>query len=282
MEDRNMVPYYRASRQGKPDDTIIPVKTSSGLLSIGAGSFIVIAGPCAVESEESYLKTARLVRDLGASILRGGAYKPRTSPYTFRGLGVAALEILAQAKLDTGLPVVTEVLDVRDLDQIMRVADILQVGSRNMQNFALLQELGKAGVPVLLKRGFAATVTEWLLAAEYIMDAGNPQVILCERGIRTFESLTRNTVDLGVVPLIKELSHLPVIVDPSHATGRWQMVRPVSRAAAAIGADGLMIEVHHNPEEALSDGEQSLTPDNFALLMREVRAIAEIEGKRVL
>ncbi|NLV15917.1 MAG: 3-deoxy-7-phosphoheptulonate synthase [Syntrophomonadaceae bacterium] len=273
-----MIPYKLAVR--KDSSTIIQISCQGRLCLIGEGNLTVIAGPCAVESEESILINAALVKKMGAHILRGGAYKPRTSPYSFPGLGEEGLKYLALAKRETGLPVVTEVLDVRDIEKVMEVADLLQVGSRNMQNFPLLQELGRLKVPVVLKRGFAATVEEWLLAAEYIMSGGNHQVILCERGIRTFESSTRNTVDLGVVPLIKELSHLPIIVDPSHGTGRWQMVRPIAKAAIAAGADGIMIEVHHNPREALSDGDQSLNPQNFARLMTEVGRIAEMEGKR--
>jgi len=270
-------PYRLASREDK--DTIIEVHSGEGTCSIGEGYCTIIAGPCAVESEESILTSARLVKKLGAHILRGGAFKPRTSPYSFPGLGVEGLRYLASARKETGLPIVTEVLDVRDVDRVLEIADIVQVGSRNMQNFPLLRELSHQRVPVLLKRGFAATVEEWLLAAEYLMSGGNRQVILCERGIRTFENSTRNTVDLGVVPLIKELSHLPVVVDPSHATGKWQLVRPIAKAAIAAGADGLMIEVHHHPETALSDGKQSLTGANFARLMEEVKSIAHLEGK---
>jgi 3-deoxy-7-phosphoheptulonate synthase len=270
-------PYRLASRDDK--DTIIEIHSSNGPCLIGEGFCTIIAGPCAVESEESIVTSARLVKKLGAHILRGGAFKPRTSPYSFPGLGLEGLEYLALARQETGLPVITEVLDVRDIDRVLEVADILQVGSRNMQNFSLLRELSQVKTPVMLKRGFAATVEEWLLAAEYLMAGGNGQVILCERGIRTFENSTRNTVDLGVVPLIKELSHLPIVVDPSHATGKWQLVRPIAKAAIAAGADGLMIEVHQHPEAALSDGKQSLTGTNFARLMEEVKAIAHLEGK---
>jgi 3-deoxy-7-phosphoheptulonate synthase len=276
-----MKPFVLASREEKADSTIIKIPAPAGEVWIGDGHCTVIAGPCAVESEAQYLASARIVRELGAHILRGGAFKPRTSPYSFAGLGQAALEILRQARGETGLPVVTEVLDIRDLDPVLEVADIIQIGSRNMQNFSLLQEVAKLKTPVILKRGFAATLEEWLLAAEYIMAGGNQQVILCERGIRTFESYTRNTVDIGAVPLLKELTHLPVIVDPSHATGKWQLVRPVAKAAVAAGADGLMIEVHPQPESALSDGKQSLTPANFERLMAEVRAIAGVEGKEL-
>ena len=275
-----MKPYRLASRD--EHDTIIEIPGSNGTCMIGEGFCTIIAGPCAVESEESIVSSACLVKKLGAHILRGGAFKPRTSPYSFPGLGLEGLQYLALARKETGLPVITEVLDVRDIDRVLEVADILQVGSRNMQNFPLLRELSHLRIPVLLKRGFAATVEEWLLAAEYLMAGGNGQVILCERGIRTFENSTRNTVDLGVVPLIKELSHLPVVVDPSHATGKWQLVRPIAKAAIAAGADGLMIEVHQHPEAALSDGKQSLTGANFARLMEEVKAIAQLEDKRIL
>ncbi len=277
-----MIPYKLAARNGSNINTTIQISSQEGPCLIGEGSLTVIAGPCAVESEESILTNAFLVKEMGAHILRGGAFKPRTSPYSFPGLGVEGLKYLALAKKETGLPVVTEVMDVRDIDKVMEVADLLQVGSRNMQNFPLLQELSRLQVPIILKRGFAATVEEWLLAAEYIMSGGNHQVILCERGIRTFEASTRNTIDLGVVPLVKELCHLPIIVDPSHGTGKWQMVRPIAKAAVAAGADGIMIEIHHHPEEALSDGEQSLNPQNFARLMTEVGMIAKVEGKEFL
>jgi 3-deoxy-7-phosphoheptulonate synthase len=274
-------PYRLAARDGK--DTIIEIvgRNGAGTCLIGEGFCTIIAGPCAVESEEGILSAARLVKTLGAHILRGGAFKPRTSPYSFPGLGLEGLNYLALARKETGLPIITEVLDVRDIDRVLEVADIVQVGSRNMHNYPLLRDLSRQKVPVLLKRGYAATVEEWLLAAEYLMAGGNGQVILCERGIRTFENLTRNTVDIGVVPLLKELSHLPVIVDPSHALGKWQLVRPVAKAAIAAGADGLMIEVHPHPEAALSDGDQSLTGDNFRRLMDEIKALAHLEGKRM-
>lgn len=276
-----MKPYRLAARDGK--DTIIEIvgRNGAGTCLIGEGFCTIIAGPCAVESEEGILSAARLVKTLGAHILRGGAFKPRTSPYSFPGLGLEGLNYLALARKETGLPIITEVLDVRDIDRVLEVADIVQVGSRNMHNYPLLRDLSRQKVPVLLKRGYAATVEEWLLAAEYLMAGGNGQVILCERGIRTFENLTRNTVDIGVVPLLKELSHLPVIVDPSHALGKWQLVRPVAKAAIAAGADGLMIEVHPHPEAALSDGDQSLTGDNFRRLMYEIKALAHLEGKRM-
>jgi 3-deoxy-7-phosphoheptulonate synthase len=232
-----------------------------------------------VESREGYLEIADLLKDRGVHILRGGAYKPRTSPYSFAGLGEEGLKILKEAREMTGLPVVTEVVDVRDIEKVAYYSDIIQIGSRNMQNFALLKEAGRIRRPVVLKRGFAATIEEWLSACEYILAAGNEQVILCERGIRTFEEMTRNTVDIGAVALVKEISHLPVIVDPSHATGRRSLVAPVARAAIAAGADGLMIEVHQDPEQALSDGFQSITPAAFAALSRELKKQAAIFSK---
>ncbi|HBK54517.1 3-deoxy-7-phosphoheptulonate synthase [Syntrophomonas wolfei] len=256
------------------NNTIIKIKTAGKEISIGDGNCTIIAGPCSVESREQYLEIALILKEMGVDILRGGAFKPRSSPYSFAGLGTEGLKILAQARELTGLPVVSEVMDPRDLDQVAAHCDLIQIGSRNMQNFSLLKEAGRVDKPVLLKRGLAATIEEWLLACEYIMDAGNEKVILCERGIRTFEPLTRNTVDIGAVALVKELSHLPVIVDPSHATGRRSLVAPVARAAMAAGADGLMIEVHQHPEEALSDGEQSLTPEQFAALTERIRAMA--------
>lgn len=235
---------------------------------------MMIAGPCAIEDKEQYLETAVALKRLGAHMLRGGAFKPRTSPYTFQGLAEEGLKIIAEAKELTEMPVVTEVLDTRDVELIARYCDVIQVGSRNMQNFVLLKEVGRSSLPVLLKRGLSATIEEWLLAAEYIMAEGNHNVILCERGIRTFETYTRNTLDISAIPAVKHLSHLPVIVDPSHAAGRWGMVGPLSRSAVAAGADGLLIEVHPEPELALCDGGQSLTPENFAKLMKEVRAVA--------
>lgn len=242
--------------------------------SIAFGSdFVLIAGPCAVESREQTLIAARAVRDAGARVLRGGAFKPRTSPRSFQGLEEEGLAILAEARSDTGLAVVTEVMDTRQIERICECADMLQVGSRNMQNYALLKELGRVDRPVLLKRGMNATVEEWLWAAEYILEGGNPNVILCERGIRTFETGTRNTLDLSAIPAVRELSDLPVIVDPSHGTGRASMVAPMSLAAVAAGADGLMIEVHPDPPNALCDGEQQLTPDAFARLAADIRAL---------
>jgi 3-deoxy-7-phosphoheptulonate synthase len=268
--------YRLASREEYPENTIIKINDQ---LTVGGDELLIIAGPCAVEGRESYLEAARLVKDSGAKVLRGGAFKPRTSPYSFTGLAREGLEILAEARLATGLPVVTEVMDARELELVYAYADVLQVGSRNMQNYSLLNAVGQTQKPVLLKRGFAATIQEWLLAAEHIMAAGNSQVILCERGIRTFETYTRNTIDLGAVVAAKELSHLPVIVDPSHGTGRVSMVGPIARAAIAAGADGVMVEVHQNPAEALSDGFQSLTPASFARMMSELQRVAEAVGR---
>ncbi len=271
-----MKAYRLASREEHPENTIIRINDQ---LTVGGNELLIIAGPCAVEGREHYLEAARLVKEAGARVLRGGAFKPRTSPYSFTGLAREGLEILAEARLETGLPVVTEVMDARELELVYAYADILQVGSRNMQNYTLLNAVGQTQKPVLLKRGFAATIQEWLLAAEHIMAAGNSQVILCERGIRTFETYTRNTIDLGAVVAAKELSHLPVIVDPSHGTGRVSMVGPIARAAIAAGADGVMVEVHQNPAEALSDGFQSLTPISFAQMMHELQRVAEAVGR---
>ena len=264
-------PYKLASREFTPNDSVI--KIGAGEVSVGGGNFVVFAGPCAVESEDQLVTTARAVKKAGASVLRGGAFKPRTSPYSFRGLGEDGLKILAAASQETGLPIITEVMSTRDVELVSRYADVLQLGARNMQNYSLLDELGKAEKPVMVKRGLSATYEDWLLAAEYVMAGGNEQVILCERGIRTFETFTRNTMDLNAVPAIHRLSHLPVVADPSHGTGRWYLVTPMARAAAAVGADGLIIEVHPNPDEAKSDGAQSLTFENFANLMEEVTAI---------
>jgi len=240
---------------------------------------IVMAGPCAVESHEQLLAAARAVKDAHGHVLRGGAFKPRTSPYSFQGLGEEGLRILAAVRKETGLPVITEVVDPQQVPLVTTYADILQIGARNMQNFSLLHAVGEAQRPVLLKRGMMSTLEELLMAAEYILSHGNGRVILCERGIRTFEQYTRNTLDISAVPLLKQLSHLPVVVDPSHGTGKWELVEPVSRAAVAAGADGLLIEVHPHPEEALSDGAQSLKPARFAELMRNLRPIAEAVGR---
>ena len=247
-------PYKLASREFAADDTV--VKIGDDEVAIGGGNFVVFAGPCAVESEEQVLATARAVRDAGAKVLRGGAFKPRTSPYSFRGLGEDGLKMLATAREETGLPVITEVMSPGDVELVSHYADVLQVGARNMQNYSLLDEVGKADKPVMVKRGFSATYEDLLLAAEYVMAGGNGDVILCERGIRTFESFTRNTMDLNAVPAIHRLSHLPIVADPSHGTGKWYLVTPMARAAAAVGADGLIIEVHPNPDEAKSDGAQ--------------------------
>jgi 3-deoxy-7-phosphoheptulonate synthase len=235
--------------------------------------FIVIAGPCSVESENQILDTARAVKAAGADMLRGGAFKPRTSPYSFQGLGIQGLKILEKAKQETGLPIVTEVVDPRDVSWVAEFADVLQIGTRNMQNFSLLKEVGRAGRPVLLKRGMYSTLEEWLNCAEYILSEGNPDVILCERGIRTFETYTRNTLDLSAVPAIKELSHLPIIIDPTHSTGRISLIASMSMAAVAAGADGMIVEVHHKPQEALCDADQALTPDMFASMMKRLRPL---------
>lgn len=270
-------PFKLASREVKEEDTIVKV----GPLEIGNGRLVTIAGPCSVDTEENVMETARAVKAAGAHMLRGGAFKPRTSPYAFRGHGEKGLKILAEARAETGLPIVTEVMDARDVELVARYADVLQTGSRNMQNFALLDEVGKAHKPVLLKRGMWATIEEWLLAAEYILSHGNRDVILCERGIRSYETATRFTFDVNAIPVIKRVSHLPIIGDPSHATGKWYLVPPVALAAVAAGADGLMIEVHPNPDHALSDGAQSLTPANFEKLMAQVRTLAEALGRPV-
>jgi 3-deoxy-7-phosphoheptulonate synthase len=240
-----------------------------------------MAGPCSVENRKLLIDIARKVKKAGATVLRGGAFKPRTSPYAFQGLGLKGLKFLAEARDQTGLKVVTELMDIRDLDMVMKYADIIQIGARNMQNFNLLREVGKTKVPVLLKRGMANTVKELLMSAEYLLSEGNFSVILCERGIRTFEDATRFTLDINAIPVIKSLSHLPVIVDPSHATGKWGLVAPAARAGIAAGADGLIVEVHPNPEEAMSDGEQSLYPENFTSLMKEVGKVAEAVGREI-
>jgi 3-deoxy-7-phosphoheptulonate synthase len=273
----DLLPCKLVSRQLKLQNTIIRV----GDLEIGGSKFVVMAGPCSVETRQQLIETAKAVKQAGASVLRGGAYKPRTSPYDFQGLQEEGLKLLREAAQKTGLKVVTEVITAEDVELVAEYADILQVGARNMQNFALLKRLGRAGRPVLLKRGMSATIKEFLLAAEYIALHGNEQIILCERGIRTFEQATRNTLDLAAVPLLKELSHLPVIVDPSHGTGRRSLIRPTSKAAVAVGADGLMIEVHPNPEEAWSDGPQSITPAEFAQLMGELMPYVQLESRQL-
>ena len=266
-------PYKLSSREFNPRDTV--VKIGSGEVKIGGGEFAVFAGPCAVESEEQLVSTAKAVKAQGAKVLRGGAFKPRTSPYSFRGMGEEGLKLLATARGETGLPIVTEVMSVRDVELVSRYTDVLQIGARNMQNYSLLDEVGKGDKPVLLKRSFSGTYEDMLLAAEYVMAGGNSQVILCERGIRTFETFTRNTLDINAIPAIHRLSHLPIVADPSHGTGKWYLVPPVAAAAAAAGADGLIIEVHPNPDLAKSDGAQSLTFENFARLMAQVNAVRE-------
>jgi 3-deoxy-7-phosphoheptulonate synthase len=262
-------PYKLASRESHEGDTVVSV----GSIQIGGPDFIVMAGPCSIESEEQLLESAYIVKKGGAQILRGGAYKPRTSPYSFQGMEEEGLKILDQVRVRTSMPVVTEVINPADVDLVESYADILQVGARNVQNFALLKAVGHSQKPVLLKRGMMTTIEELLMSAEYILSSGNSQVILCERGIRTFETATRNTLDLSAVPVLKGLTHLPVIVDPSHAAGHWRYVIPLSRAAVAVGADGLIVEVHPEPEKAFSDGAQSLKPEKFYQLMEELRAI---------
>lgn len=270
-----MEPYKLASRSFHPESSVIKVKD----VEIGGNDVVLMAGPCAIESREQLLETAEIVKKAGARILRGGAFKPRTSPYSFQGLGEKGLEILAEAREKTGLAVITEVMDTETVGLVAQYADILQIGARNMQNFPLLKMVGKTDKPVMLKRGLSSTIEEWLNAAEYIMNEGNFNVILCERGIRTFETMTRNTLDLSSVPIVKHLSHLPVIVDPSHAAGNWRWVVPLSRGAVAVGADGLIIEVHPNPKQALSDGPQSLNPENLMALSRELKQTAAIVGR---
>jgi len=268
----------KVSRYTKPDNTVVIVNG----VQIGGSDIVIIAGPCAVESREQLFETARSVREAGANILRGGAFKPRSSPYSFQGLGEEGLKLLAQIRTETGLPIVTEVMDTRQVDMVASYTDILQVGSRNMQNFPLLKEVGISGKPVLLKRGMMSTIEEFLLAAEYILSQGNGQVILCERGIRTFETSTRNTLDLSAVPMLKRLTHLPVIVDPSHGTGLRWMVPPMAKAAIACGADGLIMEVHYNPEAALCDGHQSLSLAEFDFLMSDLEKIAFAIGRKIM
>jgi 3-deoxy-7-phosphoheptulonate synthase len=272
-----MKPYKLVSRESKGKHSLVKVKD----VTIGGSDLAIIAGPCAVESREQLLTAARRVRQAGASILRGGAFKPRTSPYSFQGLEEEGLKILAEASRETGLVTVTEIIDESSLDLALNYVDMVQIGSRNMQNYHLLRMVGRSGKPVLLKRGFSSTVEEWLMAAEYIVSEGNENVVLCERGIRTFENATRNTLDLSAIPLVKGLSHLPVLVDPSHATGIQRLVAPMGRAAVAAGADGLLVEVHPEPSKALCDGPQSLTPDDFDALMAEIRMVAAAVGRVV-
>ena len=271
-------PYKKANRKFHPEDTVVTV----GGARIGGGNFSVIAGPCSVESEEQICAVAQDVKLSGAALLRGGAFKPRTSPYSFQGMGTAGLDLLMEARKQTGLPIVTEIMDPRMAELFEREVDVVQVGARNMQNFELLKEVGKMSKPILLKRGLSNTYEEWIMSAEYIMSAGNENVILCERGVRTFETYTRNTLDVSAIPAIKQMSHLPVIVDPSHAAGMYWMVEPLALAAVAAGADGLIIEVHNDPAHAKCDGQQSLTPQNFDALMHKVSALVDLMGKTLV
>ncbi len=270
-------PYKKVNRAFHPDDTVV---RGEGF-TIGGPGLAVMAGPCSVESEEQIVSVAKQVKAAGANFLRGGAYKPRTNPYRFQGLGKEGLAYLQTAKRETGLPIVTEIISIGDIETFVDMVDVIQVGARNMQNFALLKELGKTQKPVLLKRGLSATIEEWLMSAEYIAAGGNPNVALCERGIRTFETATRNTLDISAVPVIKRQSHLPIIVDPSHAAGLWWAVEPLAVAAVCAGADGVMVEVHEHPAEALSDGKQSLMPEKFAALMGKLRGAAALMGRSV-
>ena len=274
---RIMKPYKLASREVKPGDSIVSIDG----IEVGGRRIVVMAGPCAVESEAQLMEAARVVKDCGARILRGGAFKPRTSPFSFQGLQKAGLELLAKARDTMGMPIITEVVDPHDVSLVAKYADILQVGSRNMQNFALLTNVGKSKCPTVLKRGFSCTVTEWLTAADYLLAGNNNRVILCERGIRTFEDSARFSLDISSIPVIKKFSHLPIIVDPSHAAGHYSLVPSMAKAAVAAGADGLLIEVHPNPKEALVDGPQSLTPEHFSRLMAELRSIAEAVGRTI-
>ena len=269
--------YKLVSREVKNEDSVVRI----GAVPVGGPELTMVAGPCAVESKEQMLTVARAVKLAGAHVLRGGAFKPRTSPYSFQGLGEEGLKILAEAREATGLPILTEALDSESVDLVERYADAIQIGARNMQNFSLLKRVGRSSKPVVLKRGMSATLEEFLMSAEYILSEGNYQVILCERGVRTFSDFSRNTLDLAIVPAVKKISHLPILVDPSHGTGRREKVAPLSRAAAAVGADGLMIEVHHDPNRALSDGPQSITPDMFDELVRDLRQIAPVIGRRL-
>jgi 3-deoxy-7-phosphoheptulonate synthase len=268
-------PFKLASREMHPQNTLVPLDG----LKVGGPTIAIIAGPCSVESREQILETAFAVKEAGAVALRGGAYKPRTSPYSFQGMGEKGLELLAEAREATGLPVVTEAMSPEQVALVARYADVIQIGARNMQNYALLNTAGESGRTILLKRGMMSTIEELLMSAEYILAQGNSRVILCERGIRTFEKYTRNTTDINAIPVIKQMSHLPVILDPSHGTGKWEYVAAVARAGIAAGADGLIVEVHSHPEDALSDGAQSLKPEKFAQMMREVRRVAEAVGR---
>jgi len=271
-------PFKLASREMHPMDTVVDV---DGLL-IGGNELVIMAGPCSVENRDQLLETAHAVKESGATILRGGAFKPRSSPYSFQGLGEEGLELLAEARHETGLKIITEAMSPEQVPVVAKYADIIQLGARNMQNYELLRAAGRAGLPVLLKRGLMATIEEWLMSAEYLLSVGNERIILCERGIRSFESYTRNTTDINAIPVVHELSHLPVILDPSHSTGKWEYVTAVARAGVAAGADGLIIEVHPNPEEALSDGAQSLRPERFAELVGQVREVARAVGRELI
>lgn len=268
-------PFKLVNREFHQADTIVDVRG----VKVGGNNFTVIAGPCSVEGRDEYMNIARFVKQAGAQMLRGGAFKPRSSPYAFQGLGEEGLKILAEARDETGLPIVTEVMDARDVELVDEYADVLQIGARNMQNFTLLKSVGQSKNPVMIKRGLSSTIEEFLMAAEYVVSSGNKNVIMCERGIRTFETYTRNTLDLSCVPLVKQMSHLPIIVDPSHGAGRWDIVEPLSIASVAVGAHGIMIEVHPNPEEAFSDGYESLKFDNFDTLMKNVKQAVRVFGK---
>ena len=270
-------PYKRANRMFHPEDSIVDVCG----VKVGGKQITVMAGPCSVETREQIIGVAEDVKQMGAAILRGGAFKPRTSPYSFQGLQETGLDLLKEAKAVTGLPIITEIMSADKIERFVEDVDVIQVGARNMQNFELLKELGKTDKPILLKRGLSATIEEWLMSAEYIMAGGNDNVILCERGIRTFENYTRNTLDLSAIPAVKKLSHLPVVVDPSHAAGMWWMVEPLAKAAVAVGADGLVIEVHNDPEHALCDGAQSLKPERFGRLMQDLKIIAGAVGREL-
>lgn len=270
-------PYKRANRMFHPEDSIVDVCG----VKVGGKQITVMAGPCSVETREQIIGVAEDVKQMGAAILRGGAFKPRTSPYSFQGLQETGLDLLKEAKAVTGLPIITEIMSADKIERFVEDVDVIQVGARNMQNFELLKEMGKTDKPILLKRGLSATIEEWLMSAEYIMAGGNDNVILCERGIRTFENYTRNTLDLSAIPAVKKLSHLPVVVDPSHAAGMWWMVEPLAKAAVAVGADGLIIEVHNDPEHALCDGAQSLKPERFGRLMQDLKIIAGAVGREL-
>lgn len=270
-------PYKKANRAFHPDDSIIDV---SGV-KVGGDNLAIIAGPCSIESREQVLEIAKAAKASGANMLRGGAFKPRTSPYAFQGMGSSGLDILYEVGQEVGLPIVSELMSADNLAEFDEKVDLIQIGARNMQNFDLLKQLGKTKRPILLKRGLSATFEEWIMSAEYIMAAGNPNVILCERGIRTFETYTRNTLDLQAIPVVKKLTHLPIIIDPSHASGKWWLVEPMARASVAAGADGLMIEVHNDPEKAMCDGPQSLKPKKFDHVINQIREIAKVIGKKV-